>query len=140
MVSNYEVAKLYAEGKTKGKSNNVFIDGDTIYSYGHHFPMAKRVNEPDIDYLYNSCSYSPSTGKHQSYVRHCLGNKRLLEIKDCDLSNAKKQKVDNVWTIQELYGKLKRVRSANSKVVYTRDIKELKEQNKLLERHIPQTE
>jgi hypothetical protein len=140
MVSNYEVAKLYAEGKTKGKSNNVFIDGDTIYSYGHHFPMAKKVNEPDVDYLYNSDEYSPTTGKHQSYVRGCLGNKRLLEIKDCNLSNAQKQKESNLNDIVIHKKKLVRARVPHSKVYHEDMIKHYEEQNKLLERYIPQTE
>jgi hypothetical protein len=43
----------------------MFFEGNTIYSYGHHFPMAIKWNGY---LLYNDQRYSVSTAKHQGYV------------------------------------------------------------------------
>ena len=64
--SNYQVAHEFAYGARSGKSLNMFIDGDCIYSYGYHFCIAKRVNEDTI--LFTTRSYSVSTTSHCSYV------------------------------------------------------------------------
>lgn len=58
-----------------GKCGNVFFEGNTIYSYGYHFPMAQRINlgaMPVI--LVNGRSYSNSTSKHQSWTRSALSH------------------------------------------------------------------
>jgi len=41
-MNNKQVAGAFARGE-KGKSNNMFINGDKIYSYGYHFTIAKRL-------------------------------------------------------------------------------------------------
>lgn len=57
-----------------GYCTSVFIEGDTIYSYGHHFPMAKQVITEDGERLFwfNTDSYSVTTSKHQSKLRMAL--------------------------------------------------------------------
>lgn len=84
MTTNSELAEKFAKGATHGKANNTFIDGDTIYSYGYHFPMATRTKD---GFLVNSSRYSVSTSKHQSYVRSALSGtgKPVKEIKIDDL-------------------------------------------------------
>lgn len=64
--SNSEVAHRFATGiGERCKGSNMFFDGDTIYSYGYHFPMAIKWNGR---LLYNDQRYSNSTARHQSYV------------------------------------------------------------------------
>lgn len=70
MLSNADVARRFAERKTTGKSRNMFIEGDSVYSYGRHFPIAKRIGPGE--YLFNTESYSMSTSKHQAYVSRAL--------------------------------------------------------------------
>ena len=70
-MNNTQVAHLWASGnKTSGKGSNFFFEGDTIYSYGYHFPIARRVNENL--YLITQRGYSVSTSKHISYTRRAI--------------------------------------------------------------------
>lgn len=47
-------------------SASIFARGDTIYSYGEHFPMARRVN--GSLFLVNPERHSVTTTKHQSWT------------------------------------------------------------------------
>lgn len=58
-------------------SRNFYYDGSTIYSYGSHFPVARHVTlgkgkRERRCILFNSRSYSNTTNKHQSLVRHAI--------------------------------------------------------------------
>lgn len=68
--SNAKVAEEFAEGKKKGSSNRMFIEGDTIYSYGHHFPIAKKVGAKQAEF--NDDKYSQTTSTHQRLVKSAL--------------------------------------------------------------------
>jgi hypothetical protein len=70
---NEDVAELFAQGGTSGQSYNetMFIEGDKLYSYGHHFPIAKvdRVNKVA---WFNNDSYSVTTSIHKGRVKRNL--------------------------------------------------------------------
>jgi hypothetical protein len=66
---NRSIADDFASGATKGKGSNMFIDGDTIYSYGRHFPIATRI---DGQFYLTTHTYSVSTARHISEVRNAL--------------------------------------------------------------------
>ncbi len=73
--SNNGLAYEFSCGATKGENYNetMFIADNTIYSYGFHFPIAKRmVTEKGIFYLFNNDSYSVTTARHKSNVLHYL--------------------------------------------------------------------
>lgn len=72
MKSNIEIARAYAAGATKGHAANLFIENDTIYSYGYHFPVAKKLKEGI--YLFNIERYSNSTSRHQSDIADALSH------------------------------------------------------------------
>ena len=56
--------------KNSGKGSSMFYEGDTIYSYGYHFPIAKFITiEENTFVAYNYSSYSSTTNKHQAHVR-----------------------------------------------------------------------
>lgn len=74
MKTNQEVADAWAMGYS-AKSGNMFTDGQTIYSYGYHFPIAKRVNG---HVLYNRTHYSATTSKHQCHVRRAMSGRIVL--------------------------------------------------------------
>ena len=69
-VFGQEVYSAFSSGEYdfgKNYSNEtVFFQGDTIYSYGYHFPMAIKM---DNYYLVNADTYSNTTSKHQSQLR-----------------------------------------------------------------------
>lgn len=70
-----ELAKLYAEGQRFGsaREGRVFIEDDTIYSYGKHFPLARKID--DNTYEFNTAKYSQTTSKQQAEVRRALQSK-----------------------------------------------------------------
>lgn len=86
-MNNQTVAQRFAEGKTKATGSNMFIEGNTIYSYGYHFKIAVRFD--DI-VLFNSKKYSSSTGRHQSKVESELisHNIKYIVCPDCELTKA----------------------------------------------------
>lgn len=76
-MNNSQLAHVWAQGmKKSGKGSNMFFEGDTIYSYGHHFPIA-TMYQFSRDYsggtiLFNSNGYSITTAKHKSQVRNAI--------------------------------------------------------------------
>lgn len=72
--SNSQLCHVWAnQGQSEGRANNMFFEGDTIYSYGYHFKAAKihTVKGKKIT-LVNSCRYSSSTGKHLNDITIAL--------------------------------------------------------------------
>jgi hypothetical protein len=62
------------QGEARNPSRNVFFYGDTIYSYGTHFPMGRHVetkNGPAT--LITLATYSKATAKHVSQLRGICG-------------------------------------------------------------------
>lgn len=56
------------------KGFNMFYSGDTIYSYGHHFPLARHAHTAGGEQclLVTSRSYSVSTSKHITITRRAI--------------------------------------------------------------------
>lgn len=129
MVSNRELAKRFAQGATKGTGSHMFIEGDTIYSYGHHFPIARR--HPQAGFLFNSGGYSPSTGRHKSYVSQEIGS-NYIEVPGANIENANKQYEYNQKKIAEYQAKQQRARTARSRVGYQHGIWDLMKHNQRL--------
>lgn len=65
-LSQSELLTRFEKGATKGTASSMFIEGDTVYSYGHHFPLLLRR---DFGYLLNADKYSVTTSGHQSQCR-----------------------------------------------------------------------
>lgn len=64
-------------------SNRVWANGDSIYSYGTHFEMARIQRDANGEpswFLVNGDRYSPTTSGHQSIVRNVLSHERLRSI------------------------------------------------------------
>lgn len=81
MSSNADRLERYVRRITKpelrelSRGGNVFSNGDTIYSYGYHFPMAeilRNANGKPTCVLVNGDTYSVSTSGHQSALRKAL--------------------------------------------------------------------
>lgn len=67
----YECALAWAYRRCEnGKSGRVFFEGPVIYSFGHHFPMARIIEVGGREAVFvNSDRYSSSTGRHMGEVR-----------------------------------------------------------------------
>jgi len=75
-----------------GRTSNgtMFFNGSTIYSYGHHFPIAKHiVNEQgQRAVLYTERSYSNTTAKHKSHVWMSCKNDNIIYCSNPNSSHA----------------------------------------------------
>jgi hypothetical protein len=62
-MNNQELTAKYFEAiKPHLKGSNIFFEGDTLYSYGHHFILCQKVKN---GYIINADRNSTSTAKHQ---------------------------------------------------------------------------
>lgn len=130
-INNTQVAKAFAGGKTSGKGSNLFIDGDTIFSYGYHFPIARRTEElfeGKQIVLFTLAGYSISTSKHICYVRSALygSNYKVVEVMDLrnDFAFARR---DLISEQHKLLEKASRCRKDHTRLYYISKFKDLKE-------------
>ena len=65
--SHSDLVSRFENGKTCGQASNMFIEGDVMYSYGHHFPLVVRTPWGNI---LNADKYSSSTSGHQFHCRN----------------------------------------------------------------------
>lgn len=76
-MNNADVPHRWAQrAGGAGKGSNFFYDGDTIYSYGRHFPIAKHMDSPKgVHFIaFNPETYSSTTTRHQSYTRRAIAD------------------------------------------------------------------
>lgn len=65
-MNNNEVAHLWAnKSRERASGSHFYFDGDTIYSYGGHFPIARHYKG---FVLFTSKSHSVTTAKHKGIV------------------------------------------------------------------------
>lgn len=70
-------ARVYnGQDASRARTPHMFYDGDTIYSYGYHFPIACYHAAQRITLL-NARTYSVTTSTHQSLVRRATEGKRV---------------------------------------------------------------
>jgi len=113
-TSNYSVAHNWAHQSGKCCSgSNFFYEGDTIYSYGHHFPVAKLVEvKGETIVLFNSDSYSIRTSKHQNYARRAASHLKRFTVPDVEASRPDSHE-DNVgWLLEQSVSELQKAKRA----------------------------
>lgn len=72
VVSSNQVCHLWAhqsQPEARNAKGSIYFNGDTIYSYGSHFPMARHVNGA---VLFTTRSYSTTTAQHLSMTRGAI--------------------------------------------------------------------
>jgi hypothetical protein len=72
-----EIPHLWAhrtQDDARNKQGNLYFTGDTIYSYGSHFPIARHVvsEEGERAILFTTDTYSVTTSSHCSAVRSAI--------------------------------------------------------------------
>ena len=112
--SNAGVCHAFATQSTEKtariSAGHLFAVDNVIYSYGYHFPIAKKLDETTI--LFTLRSYSNTTARHIREARAALSHYRFIYCYWFDDHDANlKQFVED---INELAGKLTRARSFNS--------------------------
>lgn len=83
--SHSDVAHIWANrSKERVKGKNMFFEGDTIYSWGPHFRIAKHITNArgERAVLFTSRSYSQSTGQHKSEVRSAASHLTIFMVND----------------------------------------------------------
>jgi hypothetical protein len=86
-MNHSEICHLYFSEKRRDttQNRNIFIAGNTIYSYGHHFPLATEFNYLGSIYLFvNTANYSVSTNKHQNHLRRAINKNIYQDVFYCD--------------------------------------------------------
>ncbi|HTJ52564.1 MAG TPA: hypothetical protein VL443_24055 [Cyclobacteriaceae bacterium] len=78
-----EVAHIWSkqsqtEGRNAGK--NLFFNGDKIYSYGHHFCIARMIDNNRV--LFTTRRYSVTTSSHMYQVQRAITHKELVYCND----------------------------------------------------------
>ena len=78
MVAHSEIAKKFADRKVNRRTGDcswsgsrMYSSGDTLYSYGSHFPLARFLGEKagEAVFIKNGDRYSSSTSGHQSITQ-----------------------------------------------------------------------
>jgi hypothetical protein len=71
----------------KAQASNLFFEGDDIYSYGHHFLIARHVtNDVGAEAVLFTCrTYSTSTSAHINLVRQASRHLHLIYVPDPEL-------------------------------------------------------
>ena len=91
MATHNEVAHNWAHRTgRKAKGFNMYYEGDTIFSYGRHFPIARHIElETGHFILFTKDRHSVSTAKHITYTRRAIGygNPALIEVPDVSAFN-----------------------------------------------------
>jgi len=100
VFSNHQtVVETWAEGmQNEGRGGNIFFEKEIIYSYGHHYPMAKIYQNL---VLLNSNSYSVSTCKHRGFVRTIFHHRGIPIIEVPDVTNL--HNIDNLKYLKTKY-------------------------------------
>ena len=75
VFENKQLAHIWAHtSQSEGRNSNdsFYFSGDTIYSYGSHFPIAKHVTNErgEVAVLFTERTYSNTTQRHVNLVRN----------------------------------------------------------------------
>jgi hypothetical protein len=93
-----DVAKVWAkqtQDAARNRTGNIYFYGDTIYSYGPHFPIARLtdvIHRGQRVVLFTTLGYSSTTAGHKSCVRRALEETKLfcIEVPDVDANTGAK--------------------------------------------------
>jgi hypothetical protein len=71
------------QSKNALRNDRLLDEGDMIYSYGHHFEVARILRDAKrqpVAWLINGNTYSPTTSKHQAAVRNAIARRGLPSV------------------------------------------------------------
>jgi len=103
--NNRQTAIAFADGKQEFESytGNMFVAGNTIFSYGTHFPLAHRL--PCGFIICNGDRYSVTTSSHQSSVRSAIeGDHATLSFTALEAASLSYRRLQIVDYLPDAYG------------------------------------
>lgn len=127
MVAHTWAHQLQSEASNSGRT--FYFEGDTIYSYGKHFAIARMAkNERGEEaVLFTLCSYSNTTRKHIAIVRNAVSNQNIIYVNDPSASVG-----INLLAFESLIkNALKGLNTARKKEKYINPAKQLLEQARI---------
>jgi hypothetical protein len=87
-MNNSQLAHVWAQQeKVSGKASNMFFEGKSIFSYGHHFEIARFINDSVV--LFTTQGYSNSTAKHKNHVLNAIRHKQVICVPYVDAQHKK---------------------------------------------------
>lgn len=101
--------------QSDARYGNIFFAGDTIYSYGRHFPMARHVKTKDGKHavLFTTRGYSSSTSKHLGETRRAIPHGTpVFNVDDVTVKPGRKDLDSYKWRIDSKIVTCGRSRSA----------------------------
>jgi hypothetical protein len=101
-----------AQESARNPGNNFYFDGDTIYSYGAHFPIARHVEtKRGRAVLFTTRDYSVTTSGHKSIVLDACRHLTVFHVRHVCDNNRKGQFAEYRQRYVELARKYSRARS-----------------------------
>ena len=89
------VAHLWAnqtQDSARNPCHNFYFHGDTIYSYGSHFPIARHVTRKgNSAVLFTTRSYSSTTAGHKCTVESACRHLTVFHVADVNGTDCRKQ-------------------------------------------------
>ena len=86
-MNRKELAHLWAHrARPSGRASSFYFEGDTIYSYGSHFPIARHYKGV---VLMTTRGYSNTTAQHISAVRMACSHKSVFNVERPDRDPSK---------------------------------------------------
>lgn len=82
-MNNSKLVHDYAhQVHTSGKGSNLFYEGPTLYSYGHHFPICHLARGKNGDQIlfWHDKRYSSTTNKHQALASRATRHINRIDI------------------------------------------------------------
>lgn len=108
-MNNPQVAHLWAnKSRQSANGSHFYFEGDTIYSYGSHFPIARHHKGA---VLMTSKSYSPSTAKHKAIIRMACRHLEVFTVSDVRSNPSAKMVKEYQDRIKSAVDQLGRMRS-----------------------------
>ena len=108
------VAHLWAHKSqdfARNPGHNFYFHGDTIYSYGSHFPVARHVeNKRGRAVLLTTRTYSVTTAGHISMVAGACRHLTVLHVADVNSTEPRKQFAEYRAQYMALVGKYAKAR------------------------------
>ncbi len=108
------VAHLWAhksQDYARNPGHNFYFHGDTIYSYGSHFPVARHVARKGRSaVLFTTRSYSATTAGHKCMVEGACRHLTVFHVADVTGSDTRKQFAEYRAEYMALVGKYAKAR------------------------------
>lgn len=129
-MNNRQVAHLWAnQSRQEAKGSHFYFEGDTIYSYGAHFPIARHYLGA---VLFTSRSYSNTTAKHKGHVRQACNHLESFTVENPALNPSGKDVRNYAESIKTLSAALARARDPQWKLESLQ--REINEANRFCEK------